>query len=459
MNTALTKRSICVAALIAWAQLSGAPSLAQTTGAAVSDRPLALSARDDVQGPIRTAQRLQGLDADVRSLYGLATRHREEIRVARESLQDANNHRYASLAFTVLLAMLTGGAAAFLWHRARRSRVPEAATSWYGSIDPPAFGDAYIVDEEPAPVVRAGRPPAAPTAVEPDQAVSRFAVPAMPAPTAPALLAPMEFALADAAPTVLPTAAPPSSRKQDLNVDALLGAQQQAEFFGSLGQFEEALAVLTGYLEESGEKPVLAFFELFRICHGTGQRSEYEHLQSRFRHTFGMDMAGFDAYQEDGRELDQFPMAVKRIARAWPSEESQQIIEEMLFRKPATQGGVLSLRAYRDLLWLYGLGQDIVSSAGAPAGLQSPGGGGLSNDHFILPWAADEQHDQSELSLDRLQVMDLAGALDALAVDLDLTVIHSQAARAAPPTEPAPLAPTEEANAFDQVMDSVSRKR
>jgi septal ring-binding cell division protein DamX len=56
----------------------------------------------------------------------------------------------------------------------------------------------------------------------------------------------------------------------------------------------------------------------------------------------------------------------------------------------------------------------------------------------------------------------VASGLDAFAVDVDLTAVHSLAARAAepaPPTEPTPLAPPEEANAFDQVMDSVSRKR
>lgn len=441
MNTGFVKRSICVAAIIACGQVS--------------------AALIDTQDLLRTAQHLQGLEGEVRSLQGLATRHRDEIRLVRESLQGAHNQRYASLALTVLLAMLTGGAAAFLWHRSRRTRVPQAATSWYGSIDPTAFGDPSIVDEEPDVAVQAGRPPQAVAPVAPTRPPGGFGAPAMPV-AAPALLVPIELALPAAAPAAKPDTADSSARKQDLNVDALHSAQQQAEFFGSLGQFDEALSVLTGYLEESGEMPVLAFLELFRICHATGQRSEYEHLQSRFRETFGMDMPGFDDYHEDQRALDLYTTAVTRIARDWPSETSQQVIDELLFRKPATRRELLSLHAYRDLLWLYGLGQEIVYSTGAPASLQLHGRGSVPTDHFNLPWVADEQQDQSELSLDRLRDIDVASGLDAFAVDVDLTAVHSLAARAAepaPPTEPAPLAPPEEANAFDQVMESVSRKR
>ena len=442
MNTGLARRSICIAAIIACGHVS--------------------AALIDTQDLLRTAQRLQGLEGDVTVLHDLATRHRDEIRLVRELLQEAHNQRYASLALTVLLAMLTGGAAAFLWHRSRRARVPQAATSWYGSIDPTAFGDLSIVDEESDLAVQPGRPPPAVAPVAPVQAPGRFVAPAMPPVVAPALLMPIEVALPAAAPAATFATADPSLRKQDLNVDALHSAQQQAEFFGSLGQFDEALAVLTGYLDESGEMPVLAFLELFRICHATGQRSEYEHLRSRFRETFGMDMTGFGDYTEDQRELDLYPTAVTRIARDWPSETSQQVIDELLFRKPATRRELLSLHAYRDLLWLYGLGQEIVCSAGASASLQLPGRGGLPSDRFNAPWAAHAQQDPFELSLDRLRDIDVASGLDAFAVDVDLTAVHSLAARAAepaPPTESASLAPPEEANAFDQVMDSLSRKR
>ena len=444
MNTGLAKRSICIAAIIACGQVS--------------------AALIDTQDLLRTAQHLQGLEGEVKSLQGLATRHRDEIRLVRESLQGAHNQRYASLALTVLLAMLTGGAAAFVWHRSRRPRVPQAATSWYGSIDPTAFVDLAIVDEEPDVAVHAGRPPQVlvPVApVAPTRAPVGFGAAAMPV-AAPALLAPIEFDLLAAAPAATPAPEDLSAQKQDLNVDALHSAQQQAEFFGSLGQFDEALAVLTGYLEESGEMPVLAFLELFRIFHATGQRSEYEHLQSRFRETFGMDMTGFGDYDDGQRELDLYTTAVTRIATDWPSETSQQVISELLFRKPATRRELLSLHAYRDLLWLYGLGQEIVYSTGAPSSLQLHGGGGLPTGHFNLPWVADEQQDPSELSLDRLRDIDVASGLDSFAVDVDLTAVHSLAARAAepaPPTEPAPLAPPDEANAFDQVMESVSRKR
>jgi hypothetical protein len=449
MKTKLTRLSLRVAALIGCGPLAAALLLGPMTALA------------QPQDPLRTPQRLQGLEGDVKSLRGVATRHRDEIRLVSESLRDNRSQRDAGLALTVALAMLTGGAAAFAWHRSRRLRVPQAGTSWFGSIAAPAYGDEYLVDDEPA----AGAPLARPTEVAAPVAPARphggSGAPAMPSMAAPAALAPIEFSLPDAASAGTPAAAAPSVQTHDFKVDALHGTQQQAEFFGSLGQSDEALAVLTGYLEESGEQPVLVFLELFRIYHGTGQRSEYEQLQSRFRRIFRLEVADFDDYQEDQSELDLYPMAVARIATAWPSKESQQVIEDLLFSKPATPRQLLSLRACRDLLWLHGLGQEIVHGRGAPAGLQLPGGGGLS-DADILPWAADAQHDPSGLSIERLHAVEVASGSEAFAVDVDLNAVHSLAARAAEPaapTEPAPLASPDEMNAFDQVMESVSRKR
>lgn len=455
--------------LRASAELKSLPSADAAQRAAATALWRALNAQP--QDLLRTAERLRGLEAELGSLRSLADRHRSEILSARDSLQGAQRQRHVNLLVAILLALVAGSAAAFFWHRRRRAGAPAAAAdSWYAPPEPWSGGDE-VVQEEPRPVV--GEPVAA-TAAQP-AVVYREAVP-MPRPDAPRpnaprpdaprpVLAPFAFTLPEASAPLPPVL---FHDPGGLKVDALHGAQQQAEFFASLGQVDEAVSVLTSYLEESSEQPVLAYLELFRIYHGAGMRVEYEALQTTFHQVFGMDVASFGQYQEEHRELELYPAPVTRIASAWPSERSQEIIEELLFKRPATPGDLLSLDACRELLWLYSLGQEIVHSARAPAGLQLRGDRGLPNDHVNLPWTVGESDGQSELSLDRLSTIDVAPESDAFALDIDLNSMRgepTQPAALEPARGPAPPPPpaivpsvTDATDAFDAVMESESRR-
>lgn len=445
-------------------QLTSLPTADAVRRAAASSLWRALNAQP--QDLLRTAERLRGLEGEVSSLRSLSDRHRAEIASARESLQSAQVQRHTSLLLVTLLAVLAGGAAAYFWHRVRRSEQVLVADSWYAPVEP--VGDADVVEEVLQPVSTAVAPPLEaplPAIRPPPVEVARIPEPVRLDPVAaPAALAPLPF--------MLPDVAPPASTAYDpgrpgLKVDALQGAQQQAEFFASLGQVDEAVAVISSYLEESRERPVLAFLELFRIYHGTAMREEYEELQSVFRKTFGMDVASFSEYKDEARELDLYLLPVTRIASAWPSQRSLDIIEELLFKRPATARDLLSLEAYRELLWLYALGLEVIHNTGMPAGLQLQGDRGLSNDHFILPWAVEEEQSPTELSLDRLDTIDVAPERSAFGVDIDLTAMRGDGHPAVeavhlPPAEPAPAptaAPVGGFDAFDAAMDAATRGR
>ena len=439
-------------------ELLSSPTADAARRAAAASLWRALNAQP--QDLLRTAERLRGLEGEISSLRSLSDRHRADIASARESLQAAQTQRHTSLLLVTVLALLAGSAAAFFWHRRRQPGMTANADSWYGPLEPVQDSEVMVREELLAPIAHV--PPKAETVMMPKAMPAPEPARFEPAPPPPAL-APMPFTLPDVAPSV---ALPAQPDRTGLRVDALQGAQQQAEFFASLGQVDEAVAVLTSYLEEGRERPPLAFLELFRIYHATGMRVEYEELQSTFRKTFGMDVASFGEYTEEPRELDLYLLPVTRIASSWPSERSQDIIEELLFKRPATARDLLSLEAYRDLVWLYTLGQDLVHNT-APAGLQLLGDRGLSNDHFILPWAVSEHDAPTELSLDRLDTIDVAPELNAFGVDIDLTAIRGDGHPAndavhLPEIEqpkPAPTAaPMPELDAFDAAMESESRR-
>ena len=390
------------------------------------------------QDLLRTAERLRGLEGEVTSLRGLAARHRSDISAARESLQAARNEQLTNLALTLLLALLAGASAAFFWHRSWRAAAAAPVARW-NQVAPP--GDAVVGQQRESAV--AAQPPV------------------------PVAFAPQEFT-APQARTPPPAAAPQGHDSRRLKVEALNDAQQQAEFFASLGQSDEAVAVLTRYLGDCSEKPVLVFLELLRICHDLNMRAEYEEWQAQFRQTFGMDAMSFGTYKEDRRELELFPAAITRIAASWPSQSSLEVVEGLLFKPPVTARDLLSLEAYRELIWLHTLGQEIVHSTGLPAGLKMLGDTGLPNDHFILPWALGAEDGPPELSLDQLNRMDVASELTGFGVDIDLSSAPSDAPRDAAQSLAAATSSSVRAHgseraapvtSFDDVMESQSRNR
>lgn len=426
-------------------ELRSAPSADGAQRAAATALWRALNAQP--QDLLRTAERLRGLEAEISSLRSLSMRHRTEIYSARESLQATQSQRHTGLALAALLALLTGGGAAYFWNRSRRPDALASVASWYPDLEPQAE-PASEDESQPAPMARSPERQSPSVVVQPEPVIKRQP-PVMQREVAPQVLldAALEFTLPE------PPAAPPppvhvGPGRRGLKVDALHGAQQQSEFFVSLGQFDEAVAVLAEHIHESGEKPVLAFLELFRIYHALGMPANYEEVQSEFRRTFDIDFTSYSEYKEERRELETYPTAVARLSVSWPSAQSQEMIEELLFKKPASARDLLSLEACRELVWLYSLGQDLVYSTGAPAGLQLLGDADLPNNHFILPWAAGEEQGPPELSLDRLSAIDVAPDLNGFGVDIDLTALP----------ETRPQDNSHEFDAFDAVMESASRK-
>ena len=450
--------------LRASAELRSAPSadLAHRVAAPALWRALKAQPQD----LLRTADRLRGLEGEVGALRSLAASHRTEISSARESLHATQTQRYTNLAMAVGLALLAGAAAVLFWHRSRRAEMLAPYASWSSAVEP--HGDA-VVQDEPEEAL----PEVAAQVAEPVTAKVQPAAAAQPAvlpehePMKSQSGAPLEFTLSPVYPASTPVQADHST--PGMKVDTLHGAQQQSEFFASLGQFDEAVAVLSGYLAETRERPVLAFLELFQIYHALGRRAEYEELQSTFRQTFGMDVLSFGAFSNERRELETYPVAVSRIAASWPSQSSLDLIEDLLFKRPVAPRELLSLDAYRELIWLYSLGQEIVYSTGMAAVSQSMSGTSLPNDHFILPWTVDSEKGPPELSLDRLTDIDVAPGMSGFGLDIDLSAGSGeplQQSRADGRLEPAGAArkvpygaaPPDVPNAFDAATEFQHRQ-
>lgn len=430
---------------------------------------------------VRDKQRLQALEAQQAQLGQRAAQPSEaerELRMrlerAERRLDEAESGRVDILLVYGLLALLAlfAGLAAYFWQRARNAALV-AAGHW---------------TEEPRP--SAGAP------LEPAKADPAFTF--RPAAVAKVSLA-EEFR--DSEPASALDAARPSSVNTDavaaavfahdrsapvdasrpVRPDEYFDVQQHADFFVSLGQYEQAIEVLRQHLHEHEDMSPLAFLDLFGIYHQLGRKDDFSALRPRFEQRFNAHVPSFAAFNDEGLGLEDYPATMLSIETAWGHARVLDTIEANLLRHPGDTGRPLDLAAYRDLLVLYGVAQDVFAAgdgasasalardlgraapasprAHAPAPLPAPvaapvAAAGLLATDSMLDLVPDSAH-AGLPSLDDLPALDLdidlsttpaqvaaPAGLSLVEVDIDLPLLDDEpvVGDAVPVAAPAPAA-------------------
>ncbi|TNF59776.1 MAG: hypothetical protein EP306_10150 [Burkholderiales bacterium] len=143
--------------------------------------------------------------------------------------------------------------------------------------------------------------------------------------------------------------------------EELFDVQQQADFFISLGEDEQAIQVLKDHLAESQEPSPLAYLDLLKLYHRLGRRSEYDAVRDRFNEVFNAGAPRFEHFSDKGLGLEGYETAMGRIEALWPQPRVLDVIEKSIFRDPGDKDGeVFDLEAYRELLFLHALAKDII---------------------------------------------------------------------------------------------------
>ncbi|QHE76421.1 type IV pilus assembly protein FimV [Hydrogenophaga sp. PBL-H3] len=143
--------------------------------------------------------------------------------------------------------------------------------------------------------------------------------------------------------------------------EELFDVQQQADFFVSLGEDEQAIQVLKDHLAESHEPSALTYMDLFHIYHRLGRRNDYENLREEFNHVFNAGAPPFDQYSQRGRGLEAYETAFSRIQALWPEPRVLDLIEQSIFRDATDSASeVFDLEAYRELLMLHAIAKDLI---------------------------------------------------------------------------------------------------
>lgn len=299
---------------------------------------------------LRDARKMAVLEAEAKGLREEETRSKAVINELNARLEQARSQRYLNglvylLGALLLLALL---ALLMLWRRkGRQVTDSEASRAWWA---PSAASKA-----ERRPVVRAGVPRNESLDIDLNldressfdeySPLSEVGVESVPG------LRPKDKR--EFAPSLIGVS-------RSVATEELFDVQQQADFFISLGEDDQAIQVLRHHLTESQEPSALAYLDLFKLYHKLNRRKDYEGLREEFNRIFNAGAPPFDQYTDESRGLEAYEAAFSRIQALWPGPKVLEVIEQSIFKEHNdTEAEVFDLEAYRELLLLHAIAKEI----------------------------------------------------------------------------------------------------
>lgn len=341
--------------------LPDAPDPVRRAAAAALWSALDPAAAEEAQ---REAKRTKDMDATLAALREQAAQNQRALLELRGELAQARETRYANpLVYALVALLLLALIGMFmLWRLARRATAP----AWWGEAAAGAADAARrpqphggLLDEDmdldsDPPRARRGAPPRTfgPTPFAPLENDDLDSGPHAPLPH-PAQLA-------EGAPV------------RPVNTEELFDVQQQSDFFLSLGQHDQAVAVLREHIAANPGTSALAYLDLLRIFHSLDRKEDYARLADEFEHAFNADVPSFEHFTEAGKGLEHYRGTLARIEALWPAPGTLALIEELVFRKPGSHDdGAFDLTAYQELLLLYSVAKEVIDpDSASPAAFE-----------------------------------------------------------------------------------------
>lgn len=331
-------------------------------------RALNLTPEDALNDSTRAA----AVENQIKLLQSQTATNQQLLTEMATRLEKSRAQRYANPLVYGLLALLAacGGALAYGWRQWRQERTG-LAPWWRGHA---AQDDADVSQLErrahqravpQAPTASAAVPPVAPippvaVAVDIDLQLADSAITDLGKPVSPVSAVPARTAAAPLAPGGRDFAHSATGSLRELNSQEILDARQQAEFFMTLGQYPEAIAVLQRCIDDNAEATPWVYLDLLEVLHTLGRKTDYDTCRAQFNRIFTGVVPEFSDFSEGGRSLEDYAEVCARIVALWPSADAVDYIEKSLVRCEAEGGSEgLDLNAYQDLLVLHGVVQQI----------------------------------------------------------------------------------------------------
>lgn len=297
-------------------------------------------------------QRLTALQKEATALREVSTQGRVEISRLSAQLKEAESSKYQNpfvYGLFAVLALLLGGLS-FLWFRSKShstnfvwwklQREASESEDKQKSIEAKDKFSAKSTTQQREPVVSL-------KVKQVNRLVDRKEPEATPAQP--------KFKSSESAYAMLGA----QSNARGVNVEELFDIQQQADFFTSLGQHDQAIEVLRNHIDENAHTSPLFYLDLLKLYHLQNKRDEYQELTSEFTRLFNVDVPIFDSFQEQTRGIEAYQATLSQIVSSWNTEAVLKVIEDSIFRKVEGSSETLDLEAYRELLLLHSVAKDL----------------------------------------------------------------------------------------------------
>ncbi|WP_440109083.1 hypothetical protein [Acidovorax sp. BL-A-41-H1] len=317
------------------------------------------------------AERAKALEGDLATVKAQAARDRASAAQLQEQLAQAENERFSPTVVYGLAGLLALALAAAAWALLRlRNASDRAVRSWRDSV---ALGTREAVEAHEASMSLTPHPddtwPPSETqpGVGPVSGRAELDVTTAPAPGPVSAGAPLQAAAA-ATPQPRAPAPPPGPALHIVNPEELFDIQQQAEFFVSVGEHQQAIDVLKHHIAEHRKTSPLAYLELLRLYHTLSRVDEFTQLRLQFMQSFNAQVPDFATFSRPGRVLEHYTDALAEIEAQWSAPAVLELLESYLFREEGSAAvAPFDLAAYDDLLLLLSIAQTTPASArGAP---------------------------------------------------------------------------------------------
>jgi len=312
--------------------------------------------------------RLVAQETELAKQHAQAERDQAAALQVQQGLQQRVAERFSPLVVYVLgvLLLLLAGALLWMWARLRRL-APGGERSWTQAVAQNAGAATAGAASSAAQVVSVRAP------AHVDHALRVR-------PTEPELfpsgMLPIEFGHLQEARSV-EQVEPATSTASDapvpvsavVNPEDLFDLQQQAEFFVSVGEHDQAIGVMKKHIEANQTSSPLAYLELLRLYRSLSRIEQFNALRTQFHRYFNAQVPEFAAFSRHGKTLFAYPEVLARIEALWCDPSVVPLLQELLFRGQASEQQRFDLPAYDDLLLLHAVAR---TTPAAARGISSP---------------------------------------------------------------------------------------
>ena len=279
----------------------------------------------------RDSQKMQQLQADLKSLLDQAVKNEASLATLRERLEKAESDRVPMTIVYALIALLLLCIAALAYLVNKR----------------PRFIQQNAADNQAKP--------------ESARATNRVVTQASAADAEHARTEDIDVNLLDlgGAPlhqagdlsTVIPETIP---RYRNFNADVLVDLRQQADFLAKLGKVDDALEVLEGGIKANPVESPLLYLDLLTIANNFSRKTDFRQFRAEFMELFNAAIPEFALFRDEGRKLEAYPALLEHINSQWESSDVLDVIEACILRDPeATESDPFDVAAFRELLKMH----------------------------------------------------------------------------------------------------------